>query len=184
MMIIGMKEEDAEGWINDIETALGGVKLQESVDSIVAEASDGVIQFSAGIVYQDSRHHTIKLWAKDYSNPTQEQKESICQGHRKVLGVHFDGTIHLDGNVEDTIEPEDTALVQVGSAAKQPFNTIKGELTWKGRYRNDEELRCMAITAAQEATKCFAFQVASMLTSESRRPTSRSKRSLNSGPGS
>ena len=73
------------------------------------------------LIMKDGVKIGFKLYAKDYANPTQEEKESLCQPDRKVLGFFMSGAIGIKGT------------------PKSIFNTAEGELGVKMRIVDEKD---------------------------------------------
>jgi hypothetical protein len=151
--LFGMNATEAKTLLDRLESNLGGLSIQESLDSISAEANSTGILVTAQLTFRKnftkttkagsgaslledgssptgasarppiSRFYNITLYAKDYTNPTQKQKESICQPERKVLGLRCQGGLGLDGTRRKLTL----------------FNTLKGDLRFKARYKTKED---------------------------------------------
>jgi hypothetical protein len=118
--MLGMKKDKIQAMIEKVEKMLGGFKIIDSLNSFKAHANSTMINISGALLFKKS-YYKLAVSAQDFSNPTQKQKEAICQPRHKVLGMRIAGGLGLLG--------------KKGSM----FNTLDGVLKMKARYKSKRQ---------------------------------------------
>jgi len=117
---LGVPKNATEAFLKSIGDALGGLDVLKTLKSVEAEVNETDIKISGGLIFE-TKFYAFEMYAKDYTGPTQEQKESICQPKRKVLGARLKAALEIEGTQ--------------GSV----FSTAIGMLDFKARfYRKDD----------------------------------------------
>jgi hypothetical protein len=120
LQTIGIPKEKTDKFLNNIGDKLGGLDIRKSLSSVHVDVNSTFINISGALLFKD-KSYGFSIYARDYSDPTQEEKESLCQPWRKQLGVRLHAALGLQGHKE-TI-----------------FNTAKGDLDIKARYYHEKD---------------------------------------------
>jgi hypothetical protein len=116
LSIAGLDKGSIDSFLAIMKTQLGRIDLQKSLESVEASTNSTSLTFKAALVVEGLGKIGIKLSAQDYSKPTQDDKESICQPERKVLGWRYAGGMDFKGK------------------GRQLFNTMSGRMNFDAMY--------------------------------------------------